>query len=181
MNAKFKVGDVLKFEDGLRGIVARVYPQDTDSNEYLYDLWTCYKSAIDWDCWSESELVDKVKIMDHIDISSVVGGKEEDWSKPLKESLDKINSSFSNFAGYDDLVLQVKVGADQIDRVQIGEDTIEFKTVDKNIRELQRENESLKEEIDILKKKIEQHENDNDIWRQGWYDCLKSLGYYLNS
>ena len=225
MDSKFKAGDVLKFEDGLRGIVATVYPQATNSNEYLYDLWTCYKSAVDWDCWSESELVDKVKIIDHIDISSVVGGKEEKkkWEvtdddlplileslkevgidvkcddskdrlredaeeesgdpvkKSLKESLDKINSSFSNFAGYDDLVLQVKVGADQIDRVQIGEDTIEFKTVDKNIRELQRENESLKEEIDILKKKIEQHENDNDIWRQGWYDCLKSLGYYLNS
>lgn len=75
-----------------------------------------------------------------------------------------------------DLAQKVKVGADQIDRVQIGEDTIEFETVDKNIRELQKENESLKEEIDILKKKIEQHENDNDIWRQGWYDCLKSLG-----
>lgn len=185
MDSKFKVGDVLKFEDGLRGLVASVYPQATNSNEYLYDLWTCYKGAVDWDSWSESELVDKVKIIDHIDISSVVGHEQYDYGeskmKSLKESLDKINSSFSNFAGYDDLVLQVKVGADQIDRIQIGEDTIEFETVDKNIRELQKENESLKEEIDILKKKIEQHENDNDIWRQGWYDCLKSLGYYLNS
>jgi len=76
MDSKFKVGDVLKFEDGLRGIVASVYPQATNSNEYLYDLWTCYKGAIDWDSWSESELVDKVKVLDHIDISSVVGGKE---------------------------------------------------------------------------------------------------------
>ena len=181
MNAKFKVGDVLKFEDGLRGLVASVYPQATNSNGYLYDLWTCYKSAIDWDCWSESELVDKVKIMDHIDISSVVGSKEKDWSKPLKESLDKINSALSALTGYDDLVLRAKVNGDQVKRIENGEDTVEFETVDKNIRELQKENEGFKEEIDILKKKIEQCKRDNNMWMKGWYDCLNSLTYYLNS
>jgi len=76
MDSKFKVGDVLKFEDGWRAIVASVHLQATNSNEYLYDLWTCYKGAINWNSWSESELVDKVKVIDHIDISSVVGGKE---------------------------------------------------------------------------------------------------------
>lgn len=182
MDSKFKVGDVLKFEDGLRGLVASVYPQATNSNEYLYDLWTCYKGTIDRGSWLESGLVDKVKVMDHIDISSVVGGEENNEPDyKAKESLDKINSALSALTGYDDLVLRVKVNGDQVKRIKNGEDTVEFETVDKNIRELQKENEGLKEEIDILKKKIEQHENDNNIWRQGWYDCLKSLGYYLNS
>jgi len=149
MNSKFNVGDVLKFEDGLRGIVARVYPQDTNLNEYLYDLWTCYKGAIDWDSWSESELVDKAKVIDHIDISSVVGGKESNERDDVEEKkeLDKINSALSALTGYNDLVLRVKVNGDQVNRVKIGEDTIEFETVDKNIRELQKE-------IDILKSKV---------------------------
>ena len=148
MNAKFKVGDVLQFKDGLRGIVATVYPKTANSNEYLYDLWTCYKSTIDWDCWSESELVDKVRIMDHIDISSVVGGEENNEpDRKAKESLDKINSALSALIGYDDLVLRVKVNGDQVKRIKNGEDTIEFETVDKIIRELQKE-------IDILKSKV---------------------------
>lgn len=182
MDSKFKVGDVLKFEDGLRGIVASVYPQATNSNEYLYDLWTCYKGAVDWDSWSESELVDKVKIADHIDISSVVGGEENnELDHKAKESLDKINSALSALIGYDDLVLRVKVNGDQVKRIKNGEDTVEFETVDKNIRELQKENEGLKEEIDILKKKIEHRERDIVNWKKGWYDCLNSLTYYLNS
>ena len=182
MDSKFKAGDVLKFEDGLRAIVASVYPQATNSNGYLYDLWTCYKGAIDWDSWSESELVDKVKIIDRIDISSVVGGEENNEPDyKAKESLDKINSALSALTGYDDLVLRAKVNGDQVKRIKNGEDTIEFETVDKNIRELQKENEGLKEEIDISKKKIEQCKRDNNMWMKGWYDCLNSLTYYLNS
>lgn len=193
MDSKFKVGDVLKFEDGLRGIVASVYPQATNSNEYLYDLWTCYKGAIDWDSWSESELVDKVKVMDHIDIFSVVGGEKSNERDDVEEKkeLDKINSALSTLIGYDDLVLRVKVDADQVKqvkRMKIGEDVIEFETVDKKIRELQKENEGLKEEIDILKsknnllrEKIERRERDIVNWKKGWYDCLDSFNYYLKA
>lgn len=156
MNSKFKAGDILKFKDGLRAIVASVHPQATNSNEYLYDLWTWYNEALDWDRWSESELVDQVKIMDHIDISSVVGGEKSNERDDVEEKkgLDKINSALSALTGYNDLVLRVKVGADQVRRMKIGEDVIEFETVDKNIRELQKENEGLKEEIDILKSKV---------------------------
>lgn len=131
MDSKFKAGDVLKFEDGMRAIVASGYPQATNSNEYLYYLWSWYKGAIDWDSWSESELVNKVKIIDHIDISSVVGHEQ------YKGNSSFFNFSGSNFAGYGDLVFRAK----------IDEGTIEFETVDKNIRELQKE-------IDILKSKV---------------------------
>lgn len=60
-------------------------------------------------------------------------------------------------------------------------------TMDEN-KKLQSENEELKNEIQAMKDKLKEMKDvldrkghEIDIWKSGWYECLKSFGYYLNS
>lgn len=165
MDSKFKPGDILKFEDGMRAIVANAIPQVTNSNEYLYYLWSWYKGAIDWDSFSESELVDKVKIMGHTDISLLVGYEEENEKK------FKVTEPVYEYA-----VEGKPIG--KIISKEICDDGLKVTISTENVRE---ENEKLKNEIETLKEALDRQKHDNDIWRQGWFECLKSVGYYLNS
>lgn len=157
-----EVGDIFEYpETGeyekLRGERIVVLEKGKGCNpDHTYIRVLCFRPNAESDSFHFScndRYMDKVlehwRFVGHMDISLLTGGKEEkkekekDWSKVL-----------SNFASYDDLVIRGKVDYDQINRVKIGEDTIEFETVDKNIRELQKENEGLKKEIDILKSKV---------------------------
>lgn len=47
--------------------------------------------------------------------------------------------------------------------------------------DMKEENKKLKKEIEAMKESLDRQKHYNDIWRQGWFECLKSLGYYLNS
>lgn len=53
---------------------------------------------------------------------------------------------------------------------------------------LEEENKKLKNEIQVMKDELKEMKDvldrkghEIDIWKNGWYECLKSLGYYLNS
>lgn len=153
MNSKFKVGDILKFEDGMRAIVASCYPQATNSNECLYYLWSWYKGAIDWDSWSESELVNKVKIIDQIDISSVVDdGFHITCTKEDIEQAQEVEKAWDKAA--------------DICRMR------------DEINSLKKENEELKKQKDDKAEILTKIQN---AWKDGWYECLKTFKYYLGT
>lgn len=39
----------------------------------------------------------------------------------------------------------------------------------------------MKDELKEMKDTLDCKGHEIDIWKSGWYECLKSLGYYLNS
>ena len=49
------------------------------------------------------------------------------------------------------------------------------------IIKLKEENNSLKMENKELQKAYDDQAAFHEAWKQGWYECLKSFGYYLNS
>ena len=168
MDSKFKAGDILKFEDGMRAIVASCYPQATNSNEYLYYLWSWYKGAIDWDSWSESELVNKVKIIDQIDISSVVGD----------EKSNERDDRFHVICTKEDFEQAQEVEKAWVKAADICD---EYDALEAKAKKLTDECESLRNNLKDATEAYNRQTACHEAWKQGWYECLKTFNYYLGT
>jgi len=56
-----------------------------------------------------------------------------------------------------------------------------YENVKSENEKLKNETQAMKDELKEMKDILDRKGHEIDIWKTGWYDCLKSLGYYLNS
>jgi len=54
-------------------------------------------------------------------------------------------------------------------------------TLEEENKKLKNEIQAMKDELKETKDALDRKGHEIDIWKTGWYECLKSLGYYLNS
>lgn len=56
-----------------------------------------------------------------------------------------------------------------------------YENVKSENEKLKNETQAMKDELKEMKDVLDRKGHEIDIWKTGWYECLKSLGYYLNS
>ena len=56
-----------------------------------------------------------------------------------------------------------------------------YENVKSENEKLKNETQAMKDELKETKDALDRKGHEIDIWKTGWYECLKSLGYYLNS
>lgn len=175
----YKIGDVLKVDNAEDDfhckylIVGCVIDKCADVTERLvqYNCITICRgrSFLVWKY--EKSLVKNTRRIGHIDISLLTGipdvkptsGRykwevtEDDWPE-IKKSLEDTG-----------MIVDTTYGGRSNGKL------ITKKLSDEN------ETQAMKDELKKMKDKLDLKDHEIDIWKQGWYDCLKSFGYYLNT
>lgn len=125
---------------------------------------------------SENTLVKNAQRIGHIDISLLTGipdvkptsGRykwevtEDDWPE-IKKSLEDTG-----------MIVDTTCGGRFNGKMLI-------KNLSDENEKLKNETQAMKDELKEMKDKLDLKDHEIDIWKKGWYDCLKSFGYYLNT
>lgn len=228
----FKIGDVLEVRNEEEAVYDRclIVKSQTMLNDSEFEYrCLCYGRDISVLIWkTETILVNTARRIGHIDISLLVGGKDEkkkwevtnkevsidakcvDSKDRLREDAEELLEVLKNCidpnyqccdcpynedcdTGRESLMKEaIRVLSLFLEKRPVYEygaesklsGTIRYEKISKvtnSTEDTKEENEKLKKEIEAMKEALDRQKHDNDIWKQGWFECLKSVGYYLNS
>lgn len=198
----YKIGDVLEdIQTGDKYLIIYTGIEGFLQREYKAICYDTLKTFL-FNWVSESFLIKKTKRLGNIDISLLVGNKEEEkkWEvtdedlPDIIDSLEKVGMEVkvATDAAIDGLKVKC-VGADD-DGFHITctkEDIEQAQKVEKawdkaaDICRMRDEINSLKKENEELKKQKEEKAETlakiQHAWKDGWYECLKTFKYYLGT
>lgn len=193
----YKIGDVLSYSDTASTyLILAVKDVSLADTVYQYKCLKtrgcyCDEAQITW--VSEFFFVKACNRVGHIDISWMTGRPDakptsgrykwgeyesfKDWEEQEKkkwhvtdEDWPEIKKSLEDTG----MIVDTTYGGRFNGKMLI-------KNLSDENEKLKNEIQAMKDELKEMKDKLDRKEHDIAIWKNGWYDCLKSLGYYLNS
>lgn len=190
----YKIGDVLSYSDTASTyLILAVKEKSFSGIVYQYKclrIRECYYNPEYVTLWvSESFFVNACKRVGHIDISLLTGIPDEkptsgrykweeyesfnEWEKQRDE--ETVGDVFNTLTEKQRSAAYALIGQ-ALDSKKKDVDALRLEN-----EKLKNEIQAMKDELKEMKDKLDREEHKIAIWKNGWYDCLKSLGYYLNS